>query len=325
MAITSLHQCLFSSAQLWSLSCDNSLAAFWDLKGVKLISIGAHCSIFFHSRNAKTKKKSCKVGCCAASPPTPVRYWIPQPLHLMIALQAEVSVPGCIWFPYIPAGGPTRSVVHLSLMLHDESLINSCNLGTEAVAPSALGNTLISIFRVPRLHLRHGFLCFSPGRSGQVRGKSQPSHADRIALTHRRRKNKTKKSSFIASEMLRCLGWDSVKVVVRGSTVLAGYRSDMTLSEGIKELAKLVYVTLKSLLSVHSVPREREREMCVCYQTAFVLSFVFLIFFETLRNEKKNSHSGRSTLLGECFASQMIHKSFFQTKDLCWQCPTRVS
>lgn len=118
--------------------------------------------------------------------------------------------------------------------------------------------------------------------------------------------------------MLRCLGWDSVKVVVRGSTVLAGYRSDMALSEGIKELAKPVCNAEEFAECSFSPKREGERDVCVCHQTAFVLSFVFLIFFETLRNEKKKlSHSGRrSTLLGECFASQMIHKSFFQTKDL---------
>lgn len=130
---------------------------------------------------------------------------------------------------------------------------------------------------------------FLPGgvRSGQVRGKSQPSHTDQIALTHRRRKNKK---------------FDSVKVAVRGSTVLAGYRSDMALSEGIKELTKPVYVTLKSLLSVHSVPREGERDVCVIrLPSHFLLFFLFSLKHRGTR-KKKLSHSGRrSTLLGECF------------------------
>lgn len=78
------------------------------------------------------------------------------------------------------------------------------------------------------------------------------------------------------------------------------------LSEGIKVPAKPVYVTLKSLLSVHSVPGERERERCACYQTAFVLSFVFLIFFETLRNKRKKTLAVEEGQV--CSENVLLHK-----------------
>lgn len=74
---------------------------------------------------------------------------------------------------------------------------------------------------------------FLPGevRTGEGKITAVPRRSDRI-------NTQTEEKQNIASEMLRCLGWDSVKVAVRGSTVLAGYRSDMALSEGIKELTK---------------------------------------------------------------------------------------
>lgn len=131
------------------------------------------------------------------------------------------------------------------------------------------------MFCVPRLRPR--LPVFLPGgvRTGEGNIAAVPRRAVRIN-TQTEEKQKTKESSFIACEMLRRLGRDSVKVVVRGSTVLAGYRSDVALSAGIKELAKPVYVTLKSLLSVRSVPRERESEMRVlsdCLRTFLCFSY----------------------------------------------------
>lgn len=97
-------------------------------------------------------------------------------------------------------------------------------------------------------------------------GKTQLSHIDWIPLTQ------TEKNKKVFSSPLRCLGKDLLKVVLHRSTVLSGYRSDIALSKGIKELLKLVYIMLKSLLSVYLFPRE---ECVIKLPSYFVLFFLF--------------------------------------------------
>ncbi len=55
--------------------------------------------------------------------------------------------------------------------------------------------------------------------------KTRISHIDWGPLTH------TEKNKAFSS-LLRCLGKDLLKVVLRRSTVLSGYRSDIALSKG---------------------------------------------------------------------------------------------
>lgn len=76
---------------------------------------------------------------------------------------------------------------------------------------------------------------------------------------------------MVFSSLLRCLGEDLLKVVLHRSTVLSGYQSHIALSKGIKELLKLVYTMLKSLLSVYLFQRE---ECVIRLPSNFVLLFV---------------------------------------------------
>lgn len=223
---------------------------------------------------------------CVTSHDT-VWYWIHQPLHLVIALHAEASVPGCIWFPYIPAGGPTRSVVHLSLMLHDESLINSSNLGTEAVCPFLRWETRRYRYLVSLVYICGAASCVSPpGRSGQVRGKSQPSHTDRITLTHRRRKNNKKKSfhRLWDVEMFRPGFGKSCCAGVTCSRWLSPWYGSLWGDQGAGEAC--ICNAEEFTECSFSPKRAGERDVCVIRRPSYFLLF-FLFSLKQCLNKRK--------------------------------------
>lgn len=311
-----------SSAQMWSLSCDNSLAAFWDLKGVKLICIDAHCFIFFLSINAKRNvfKNHAKLVVALRHLPRHSLVLDPSATSLGDSVARRGERAGLHLVPIYSSRRGTRSVVHLSLMLHDESLINSCNLGTEAACPFCVGKCADIDILCPASTSAGRLPVFLPGevRTGEGEITAVPHRSDRINAQTEEKQNK-KKCSFIASEMLRCLGRDSVKVVMRGSTVLAGYRCDTGSLWGDQGAGEACICNAEEFAECSFSPRRaREREMCVlsdCLRTFFCFSY---FLWNTAEQEKKNSHSGRrSSWLGECFASQMIHKSFFSKLKIC--------
>lgn len=102
--------------------------------------------------------------------------------------------------------------------------------------------------------------------------KTQLSHIDWGPLTH------TEKNKAFSS-LLRCLGKDLLKVVLHRSTVLSGYRSDIALSKERRGIATEAYINNAEEFAkcVFFFPKRG-----MCYQTAFILCFVFLFFCETV-------------------------------------------
>lgn len=240
-----------------------------------------------------------------------VWHWIHQPLRLMTALHAEASVPGCIWFPYIPAGGPTRSVVHLSLMLHDESLINSCNLGTGAVRPLCVGKRADIDILYPVSASAARLLVFLPGevRTGEGKITAVPRRSDRINTQTEEKQNKKKKKKKLfhrlwGVEMFRpgfgkscCAGVNCSRwLSLRYGSLWGDQGAGGACICNAEEFAECSF----------SPKRAGERDVCVlsgCLRTFFCFSY----FLWNTAEQEKNSLTVEGQL---CSENVLLHKWF---------------